>query len=474
MTTRKMMTIALGLALAAPVPASAAVTLLAEGTLSGAVDASGLSYTLENGLPANFLGGVGSGLAYAGGNSFLGIPDRGPNATAYNSLVDDTVSWVARFHSLTMTLTPSAPGSALPFDLGTSLDATTLLWSASALVYGSGAGLGVPAGDWINTPGKNYFSGRSDNYGAGLSTDTSFARLDPEAIRLSPDGKSVFVSDEYGPFVRQFDRATGELIRTFDMPDNLAISNLSPQASVERTGNSVGRYTNSGMEGLAITPDGKTLVGVVQGALQQDRADPAAKNLLRLVTIDIASGTTKQYGYMLTAGSGVSEILAISDTQFLVLERDGKGLGDGSKAKIKQLYVIDIAGATDISNLSGAAAAALAVTKEATPFLDLVAALTAYGIPAELIPSKIEGIAFGQTVNVDGTLMHTLYVSDDNDFLPGTSGPNHFYVFGFTGDDLPGYAPSAVPEPATWAMLLSGFAVVGAAMRRRRLSVRFG
>ncbi|MBU3076332.1 PEPxxWA-CTERM sorting domain-containing protein [Sphingomonas sp. XMGL2] len=32
--------------------------------------------------------------------------------------------------------------------------------------------------------------------------------------------------------------------------------------------------------------------------------------------------------------------------------------------------------------------------------------------------------------------------------------------------------PSAVPEPATWAMLILGFGVVGTGMRRRRLTPR--
>jgi hypothetical protein len=32
---------------------------------------------------------------------------------------------------------------------------------------------------------------------------------------------------------------------------------------------------------------------------------------------------------------------------------------------------------------------------------------------------------------------------------------------------------SAVPEPASWAMMIGGFSLVGAAMRRRRIGVRF-
>jgi hypothetical protein len=80
------------------------------------------------------------------------------------------------------------------------------------------------------------------------------------------------------------------------------------------------------MEGLAITPDGKTLVGAMQAELIQD-----PKNLLRIVTIDIATGAPHEFGYLLSTGSGVSDIVAINDHQFLVYERDG--LGNGKRCK---------------------------------------------------------------------------------------------------------------------------------------------
>jgi hypothetical protein len=223
------------------------------------------------------------------------------------------------------------------------------------------------------------------------------------------------------------------------------------------------------MEGLAITPDGKTLVGVMQAPLIQDNADPT-KKMVRIVTIDIATGATKEYAYTLTNGSGVSEILALNDHEFLLDERDGKGLGDGSNAKVKQLFRIDLAGATDITNLSGAAALAAAVPKSPAPILDIVAALGLNGIAAGLVPAKIEGIAFGQDVVLNGETLHTLYVSNDNDFVPDVAGPNQFFVFGFKDSDLPGFQPqqfAATPEPAAWAMMLAGFSVLGAALRRR-------
>jgi hypothetical protein len=284
----------------------------------------------------------------------------------------------------------------------------------------------------------------------------------------------VFISDEYGPYVRQFDRASGKLVKTFTLPSHFDAANLSPKGDTEIAGNSSGRVANKGMEGLALTPDGKTLVGIMQAALIQDAADPATANLLRIVTIDIATGVTHEYGYKLTTGSGVSDIIAINDHEFLVDERDGKGLGDGSNAKIKQIFKIDLTGATDIAGLTGAAAASAAVIKSGTPFLDLVAALTAAGITKDQIPAKIEGISFGQDITYGGSLYHTLYIANDNDFVPGVAGPNQFFVFGFQDGDLPNFAPqqftAGVPEPATWAMMISGFGLAGGMLRRRKLS----
>ncbi len=475
----------LGLALscAAILPAQAQLVLLAQGRLTGSKagagkDLSGLSYKLENGLPADILGGIGSGLTHAGGNVFLAVPDRGPNATAYNSAVDDTTSYISRFQTLTMTLAAN-PSAGLPFTLTPQLARTTLLYSPTALQYGSGAGLGskadgTPLGSGapvVNRAGQYYFSGRSDNFAAGSSGNPVDARFDPEAIRVSNDGKSVFISDEYGPYVRQFDRATGALVKTFTLPTNLYATNLSPKGDTEIAGNTIGRVANKGMEGLAITPDGKTLVGIMQAALEQD-ADKAGK-LVRIVTIDIATGTTHEYGYKLTNGSGVSEIVAINDHQFLVDERDGKGLGDGSVAKVKQLFLIDLNGAVDITNLSGKAALDKAIAKSASPFLDLVNELAKQGVAGANVPAKIEGVSFGQDVAYNGATYHTLYIANDNDFVPATAGANQFYVFGFQDKDLPGFvaqsvSAAAVPEPGVWAMLLAGVGAIGGMVRRRR------
>ena len=172
---------------------------------------------------------------------------------------------------------------------------------------------------------------------------------------MSRDGAHVFVSDEYGPYVYEFNRETGKRTRSFTLPDNLAINVLSLRKDVEIASNTVGRTTNKGMEGLAVTPNGKLLVGIMQANLEQDDTGN-----LRIVTIDTRTGETHEYAYLLTDGSGVSEILAVNDHQFLVDERDGKGMADtplltdkASAAKVKKLYLIDLDGAQDMTSLSG-------------------------------------------------------------------------------------------------------------------------
>jgi hypothetical protein len=460
-------------------PHAHAVELIAVGSLSslGFDLSSGTGGALENGAAGNLLGGLGSGLAYAGNNTFLATPDRGPNASVYNPLVDNTTSYIPRVQTLSLGLSANTSGKGLAFNLTPTLNATTLLYSPTALVYGNGsagtgAGLTLGAGTpKLNDASHYYFSGRSDNFDAGKSSaNPNNGRLDPEAVRVSKDGKSIFVSDEYGPYVYQFDRASGQRINSFALPASLTAAKPNASGDAEIAGNASGRVANKGMEGLAITPDGKTLVGIMQANLAQD-----AKGTVRIVTIDIATKVTHEYAYQLSTGSGVSEIVALNDHQFLVDERDGKGLGDGSKAVTKQLFMIDLNGASSVDGVAKLNAASPSVSKSL--FLDLVPLLKANGYAANQIPAKIEGLAFGADVTINGVLNHTLYVANDNDFS-AEAGDNKFFVFGVTDADLAkagaSYVPqsiSAVPEASSYAMFLAGLCMIGLTVRRERSEI---
>jgi hypothetical protein len=438
--------------------ATGTIDLIATGSLSGAVSdrSTDTAGALENGVAGNLLGGIGSGLAYAGGQKFLALPDRGPNAVSYNAAVDDTTSYIARFQSVRMNLKKSTDGSALPFSLTPELKKTTLLSERQSLVYGTGSAVDLESGaPALNDKNHHYFTGRSDNFDATqASNDSSDARLDPEGIRVSNDGQTVFVSDEYGPYFYAFDRQSGQRTRTFALPSDFAVTQPNAQGDTEISDNSAGRVANKGTEGLAITPDGLSLVGAMQSPLLQDGGTNAS--VIRIVKIAIDSGAIQQFAYRLTnIGSAtkpkyptVSEILAIDDHEFLVDERDGKGLGDDSAAAYKKLYRIDLANARDVTALSGEANLLAAVVNK-SEFLDIVSVLNAHGIASTEIPAKLEGTAFGPDVHMGHSTLHTLFVSNDNDFFgsitdtnhpAGIDNPNQFFVFGFAASQVASFS----------------------------------
>ncbi|HUI60598.1 MAG TPA: esterase-like activity of phytase family protein [Steroidobacteraceae bacterium] len=476
---------------------------------------------LENGVPGNRLGGFGSSIAYAGGDTFLLLPDRGPNAVEFASSIDSTVSYINRFHAFNLRLLPATPSDAgvqdsnttpnavpgltppfdvagLPFILTPTLRSTTLLWSQTPLNYGkSGAftddngnpiGGGAPALNKVNH--RYYFTGRSDGFAfnpakpavyPNLSNNPDNARLDPESIKISNDGLFVFISDEYGPYVYEFLRATGQRIRSFRLPDSFAVipntttgtETGSFGTDTQNSNNTrlLGRVANKGAEGLAITPDGKTLAVALQSALIQDGGTGPNGAFTRIVTIDIASGKVKaQYAYPLFATkpgkyATISELLALNDHQFLVDERDGKGFEGGGAASYKKLNLVDIQapGVADVSNnpsfLTNSPAS---VALQKVPFLDVVAVVKAHGLdPSVDLPAKLEGITFGQDVSLNGATKHTLYLSSDNDFLASFvldddqqthvfDNPSRIFVFAFDQSDLDSLGATGTAQNQGW------------------------
>jgi hypothetical protein len=131
------------------------------------------------------------------------------------------------------------------------------------------------------------------------------------------------------------------------------------------------------MEGLAISPDGRTLFGIMQNALIQDHAlNPGTTDRLglnnRILKIDLLTGETHEYVYVLDAinrGQGVCEILAINDHEFLVVERDNRSnLQTPPQAPTrKTIYKIDLTGATDVSGVASLPAGAMPKINDSSP-----------------------------------------------------------------------------------------------------------
>ena len=115
----------------------------------------------------------------------------------------------------------------------------------------------------------------------------------------------------------------------------------------------------------------------------------------------------------------------------------------------KRLYLVDLAGAPDVSDATGEASLVpLALGK--TLVVDVVATLGAAGIVPQDIPAKLEGVAFGSDLMVSGVTKHTIYIANDNDYVPvvtdgfhpqGSDNPNQVFVLAIDPADLPGFVP---------------------------------
>jgi hypothetical protein len=385
---------------------SAAVQFLGTGAIPGtATDNSGLTRILEDGVtPENRIGGLGSAIAYTGfGNFYLATPDRGP--------ADGATTYKDRAYLMRIALQPNPANPGHFLVTPTVLDTWLLRLTHSRVFTGSNAAFDATNSD----------SGR---------------RFDPEGIRAAGCEGRFYVSDEYGPFLYQFFPG-GRRSRSVPIPNKFLADLPSANPTDELAKNLFGRQANRGMEGLAISPDGETLFGIMQSPLLQDGGLDSNLSRVgtnsRIVQVDVDSGAIREFLYPLENRSfGVSEIVAVNDHELLVLERDGRA---GANAAFKRIFRIDLQDATDIRDvkqlpITGIPADIVPVEK--TAFMDLLD--PAFGLAGPSFPEKIEGLAFGPDL-ADGR--HLLIVSTDNDF--SSSQPSLFYAFAVQPSDLPGY-----------------------------------
>jgi len=194
--------------------------------------------------------------------------------------------------------------------------------------------------------------------------------LDAESLQLTADGH-FYIGDEYTANVYYFD-AQGRLQGVIVPP--LAIQ---PRRDGKPTFGSLappqtGRRNNQGVEGMGLSPDGTRLFVALQSATLQDSAqgNPAGRVNTRVLVYDVTTSPTPQQPtghYVMTLpayahdGKGKldrtaaqSELRALDANRFLLLARDGNGLGkDGDDPIVyKSVLLVDVAGA---SNLAGTA-----------------------------------------------------------------------------------------------------------------------
>lgn len=262
--------------------------------------------------------------------------------------------------------------------------------------------------------------------------------VDPESLRLDARRNLIYWSNEgqrsnlgfQNPTVRRM-TPDGKPAGEFPVPSyyNPVGSNGGLAAG------DMGVYNNLAFESVAITPDGKTLWTMTENGLAQDSPPTAVGrgSRARMLSFDLDSGKAgAEYVYDVApvpfpparagdfATNGVPDMLALSDHEFIVIER-AYAVGaatPGIAALTKQptsntikLFLIDTRGATDVSGWPSIKGRELTPVKR-TMLLDLSSLKNDDG--SVLALDNIEGITFGPVV--DGK--RTLILVSDNNFNP--------------------------------------------------------
>jgi hypothetical protein len=241
--------------------------------------------------------------------------------------------------------------------------------------------------------------------------------FDPEGFVVHPKSGHFLVSDEYGPSLHEFDR-DGIRVRVFTTPANLIPRNAASDTPnyADDTGNTAGKRTNRGFEGLAISPDGTYVYAMLQSAMLDEHGGSGMCS--RIVKFDTESGAAvAQYAYQMegsSQGRGISALVAVNDHEFLVLERNNRGIGVGAEISPpnKKVFRIDLGGAADVSDVTFEdAACPQGKVSKTGPFLDLAAnTLPELGTK---VPEKWEGLAIGPQLE-DGSYL--MLAGTDNDY----------------------------------------------------------
>ncbi len=282
-------------------------------------------------------------------------------------------------------------------------------------------------------------------------------QIDPESIRRLPNGNYIYTSEG------DTNRNIAAFIREA-LPDGTYVRDLTLPAGYQQTGpaGTTGIRNNLAFESVTVSTNGKTITSATENALRQDGPASAfgVASPSRIVTFDNASGAPgAQYVYNVNAvanptvpaggfaTNGLVEMLDVGHGQYLAVERSfvsGYVTPFSTTGNSIQIYLIDTSGATDVSGF-----ASLVGQNYTAVSKTLVFDLDSLNIPLD----NIEGITFGPTLE-NGR--RSLILVSDNNFSPTQF--TQFIAFEVAG----------VPEAATWAMLIAGFGLTGATLRRRR------
>jgi len=468
--------------------------LVGVGRLPAALrDEHGETFGSVSGLFADAASWQRSGNSYSG--NFIAAPDRGYN-------IAGTVDYAPRLNTLQMSFTPAPLGaSGLPQNqIGLTLTQALRLYET------------LPGGGTQFLSGLDPRPGGVATGGARPATASlpempqafnGKLALDAEGVVRLQDG-SWLVSDEYGPSIYRFD-ASGQLTGALPVAASVRplrngvtdYSSNNPttgQPAPSPANPTNGRGNNQGFEGMSLSPDGRTLFVALQSATRQDGASTGAafRNNTRLFTYDLSNlnqiALTGEYVVPLpkfqqganTLVAAQSEVLALSDTQLLILPRDSNGRFVGTQQSLlRRVDVIDISAATNILSqpYEGQVAPGGVLNPAITPalyapFLDINTAtqLARFGLANGNLPGlenlseKWEGLALLPALDPLAPNDWFLFIANDNDFAT-TDGfhAGSAYSEGYNLDTMflaYRLTITPVPEPASVLLMALGVAAL--------------
>lgn len=187
---------------------------------------------------------------------------------------------------------------------------------------------------------------------SGIAVDSTIASkrlltgfdFDIESVARGSNG-TLWVGEEFGPYLLQFDAASGTLLR-----DPVAHPYLkSPFNPEVLSGVEAATLGGSrGFESLAANGNGSLLYAVPEAAPSVDalRPVPGDERVLDIFEFDPEAGayTDNVFKYMkdgnaVRNGVVIGDMTHVADDKYILIERDG---GSGVNAQIKRLYMIDL------------------------------------------------------------------------------------------------------------------------------------
>jgi glycerophosphoryl diester phosphodiesterase len=155
--------------------------------------------------------------------------------------------------------------------------------------------------------------------------------MDPESLDRAHNG-DLWVGDEFGPWILHFDAAGVLLDPPFAIPGVQSPNNPFLNGATPTQPNS------RGFEGMAITPNGKFLYAVLEGATVADQ-DPNRRHVYEFSVVNSAlTGRTWEY-HTTQPSYMVSDMAALDQHRFVLIERDG---GLGATAVFREVNTVDL------------------------------------------------------------------------------------------------------------------------------------